>query len=194
MYDIEKMREQIKKNLDSYRYRHTMGVMYTAASLAMRYEIPLNQAMAAGLLHDCAKCIPNEEKIAMCSQYGIELTETELKNTALIHPKLGAYLAKTEYGVEDEDILNAIANHTTGRPNMSLLEKIIYIADYIEPGRKEIPDLSLVRKLAFEDIDVALSKTLEGVLQYLKKSNSIIDVMTEETHNFYKNFIHKETN
>lgn len=194
MKDIKEMQKQVKEHLDEYRYEHTLGVMYTAASLAMKYEIPINHAMIAGLLHDCAKCIPDEKKLELCNQYGVELTEIERNNTALIHPKLGAYLARNEYGVEDADILNAIASHTTGHPNMSMLEKIIYIADYIEPGREEIPDLSQIRKVAFEDIDMTLFKILEGILQYLKKSDHVIDPMTEETHNFYKNLIHKETN
>lgn len=192
MRDIEKMQKQVKNELDAYRYRHTLGVMYTAASLAMRYGVELEQAMAAGLLHDCAKCIPDSQKIKMCDKYKVKLTDTELQNTALIHPKLGAYLAKSEYGVEDEDILNAIAGHTTGHPGMSMLEKIIYIADYIEPGRKEAPNLSLIRKLAFENIDDALFQILEDTLQYLKSNDRVIDLMTEETYNFYKELTQKE--
>lgn len=194
MRDIEEMRKEVKEQLDAYRYRHTLGVMYTAASLAMKYEVDLNQAMTAGLLHDCAKCIPDKKKIKMCDKYGIVLTETELKNTALIHPKLGAYLAGSEYDVKDEEILGAIASHTTGHPGMTLLEKIIYISDYIEPGRKEAPNLTLIRKLAFEDIDAALFQILDDTLQYLKSNDKVIDSMTEETYNFYKELTGKETN
>lgn len=187
MKNIDEMRKQVKNELDSYRYRHTLGVMYTAAALAMRYEIELDKAMTAGLLHDCAKCIPDTKKIKMCDKYGITLTNAELENTALIHPKLGAYLAKTKYQVEDCEILSAIENHTTGRPDMSMLEKIIYIADYIEPGRDQAPNLALVRKLSFEDIDAALFQILEDSLQYLKGTNKTVDPLTEETYYFYKN-------
>lgn len=192
MRDLEKMRKQVKAALDAYRYRHTLGVMYTAASLAMRYEIPLDQAMTAGLLHDCAKCISDEKKIKMCSRHHIELSETELQNTALIHPKLGAYLAQAEYGVEDAGILDAIASHTTGHPDMSMLEKIIYIADYIEPGRTDAPNLKEVRRLAFENIDEAMFRILDDTLKYLKNSGKVIDSMTEETHDFYKKQTGKE--
>lgn len=192
MTDIEEMRKKVKKQLDAYRYRHTLGVMYTAASLAMKYEVDMEQAMTAGLLHDCAKCIADEKKIQMCRTYQIALTETELVNTALIHPKLGAYLAEAEYGIKDQEILRAIESHTTGRPKMSILEKILYIADYIEPGRSEAPNLALVRRLAFEDIDRALFQILDDTLCYLKDSGRLIDQMTEETHRFYKNLLEQE--
>lgn len=192
MTDIEEMRKKVKKQLDAYRYRHTLGVMYTAASLAMKYEVDMQQAMTAGLLHDCAKCIADEKKIQMCRTYQIALTETELVNTALIHPKLGAYLAEAEYGIKDQEILRAIESHTTGRPKMSILEKILYIADYIEPGRSEAPNLALVRRLAFEDIDRALFQILDDTLCYLKDSGRLIDPLTEETHRFYKNLLEQE--
>lgn len=187
MKELEQIRREIKKQLDKYRYHHTLGVMYTAAALAMHCEISLEDAMTAGLLHDCAKCIPNDIKIELCKKYEIALTETELQNTALIHPKLGAYLAKSEYGIEKQEIIDAIAYHTTGRPDMTMLEKIIYVADYIEPGRGEAPNLPYVRKLAFENIDQAMYKILDDTLEYLNTRGGVIDPMTEKTRRYYKN-------
>lgn len=192
MMDMDVLQEKVKQQLDTYRYKHTIGVMYTAASLAMRYEEDLHLAMVAGLLHDCAKCIPNDEKVKMCEEHGIVLTKTELSNKALIHPKLGAYLAKEEYGIDDQKILEAIKWHTTGHPDMDLLEKIIFIADYIEPGRNEAPHLTSIRKTAFEDIDEAMYIILKDTLDYLKTRNGVIDPMTEETYNYYKKITHKE--
>ena len=189
MAEIETIRKQLKKQLDKYRYQHTLGVMYTAASMAMRYGVDLTDAMIAGLLHDCAKCIQDEEKLRMCKKYHILLTETELQNTALIHPKLGAYLAKSEYGIQKKEILDAIAGHTTGHPNMTLLEKIIFIADYIEPGRTSAPNLSEIRRLAFENLDIAMFRILDDTLQYLREKGGVIDQMTEETYHYYKDFI-----
>jgi predicted HD superfamily hydrolase involved in NAD metabolism len=121
----------------------------------------------------------------LCEENGIEISETEAKNTGLLHAKLGSFLAEKEYGVTDEDILMSIRSHTTGRPGMSLLEKIIYIADYMEPGRKELPNMADVRKLAFEDIDKCLFRILKDSLVYLKSLNRVIDPMTEETYNYY---------
>lgn len=183
---IQKMKEKVKKHLDSNRYEHTLGVMYTAGALAMRYNVDLEKTMIAGLLHDCAKCIPAKEKITLCRQYKLPISEAEQNNPGLLHAKLGAYLAKEKYHVRDKDILSAIASHTTGRPNMSLLEKIIYIADYIEPGRKEAPNLCEIRHLAFTDIDECLYTILHASLAYLESRNEVIDPLTEQTYLYYK--------
>ena len=186
-YQIEKMKQLVKEELDDLRYEHTMGVMYTAAAMAMRYDEDLNQAVIAGLLHDCAKCIPSQGKIQLCETNGIDISEAERKNPGLLHAKLGAFLAKEKYNVSDKEILSAITFHTTGRPNMTLLDKIIYIADYIEPNRKEAPNLDRIRKLAFADIDECLVAILEDSLVYLQTKSEVIDPMTERTYLFYKN-------
>lgn len=183
---ILKIERKVKKELDQYRYMHTLGVMYTAASLAMRHQADVRDAMIAGLLHDCAKCIPGQDKIRLCKKYDLEITPIEFSNPGLLHAKLGAYLAKHEYHIENEDILQAIRSHTTGRPDMSLLEKIIYIADYIEPGRNPLPNMDRVRKLAFEDLDECLFVMLKDSLEYLNSRNIPIDPMTEKTYEFYK--------
>lgn len=186
--EIEVIRKQLKKELDHNRYHHTLGVMYTAAALAMRYDVDLKDTMLAGLLHDCAKCIPDEEKIRMCEKYEIHLTDIERKNKALIHPKLGAFLAKHQYGVEKAEILNAITSHTTGHPMMTNLEKIIFIADYIEPGRTSAPNLTKIRKLAFENLDMTMFWILDDTLQYLENKGGIIDPATEATYQYYKKY------
>ena len=166
---IMKMQKKLKNELDSYRYDHTIGVMHTAACLAMRYDENVERAVIAGLLHDCAKCIPAEEKIKMCKKNHIEISEAEKANPGLLHAKLGAFLAKEKYQVTDEGILQSIRFHTTGCPEMTLLDKIIYIADYIEAGRKPVPNLEEVRKLAFCDLDACLYRILEDSLVYTKR-------------------------
>ena len=94
---IIELQHKMKKKLDAFRYEHTLGVMYTSAALAMCHEVDLNEALLAGLLHDCAKCYSDEKKFDLCEKYHISLTEIEQKNTALIHAKLGAVLAKEKY-------------------------------------------------------------------------------------------------
>ena len=153
---ITKIRRKLMTELDTERYEHTLGVMYTAASMAMRYDEDVEKALLAGLLHDCAKCISGENKIKLCNKYHLSVSEVEKKNPSLLHAKLGAFLAAKKYHIKDKDVINAIASHTTGCPNMTLLDKIIYIADYIEPGRKELPNMAEVRKLAFTDINECL--------------------------------------
>ena len=155
-YDFIKMEKKLAKYLDEDRYAHTMGVMYTCAALAMVHGCALTQAQTAGLLHDCAKCIPNKKKLKMCSQHKIPVTEFEQTHPFLLHAKLGAYVAKAKYGVTDQEILSSITWHTTGKPDMTLLEKVLYLADYIEPSREEFPGLKELRRLAYEDLDQAL--------------------------------------
>lgn len=185
--ELKKIREKLAKKLKPDRYEHTLGVMYTASSLAMCYGDNIDQALLAGLLHDCGKYCPPKEQIQLCKEYQITLTPAELEMPALVHAKLGAYLAEHEYHVKDPRILNAITYHTTGRPDMTLLEKIVYIADYIEPGRPMIPGLTQIRNIVFQDMDKAICLAAESTLSYLKKQNRSIDPMTEKTFHYYKN-------
>lgn len=184
--DVHKIKKQLAKVLDGKRYEHTLGVAYTSAAMAMRYGEDIKKAEIAGLLHDCAKCMDNEKKLHICKKHHIEVSEAEQKNPFLLHAKVGGYLAVNKYGIEDEDIINAILYHTTGRPEMSLLEKIVYISDYIEPGRNHVSNLDEVRRLSFLDMDKALLRILEDTLVHLRESEKEIDPMTQETYNYYK--------
>jgi len=185
--DFSKIRRSVEKTLDPKRYEHTLGVTYTAAALAMCYDVDIRKAQIAGLLHDCAKCIDHQKKIHICEKHNIEINDIERQNPFLLHAKVGSYIAMHKYNIVDEDILHAILNHTTGRPAMSLLEKIVYIADYIEPCRRQAPNLKLIRKEAFTDIDKALTIILEDILVYLDSLNSDIDPMTRQTYEYYVN-------
>lgn len=184
-YDLKKIKKKLKNELDESRYEHTIGVMDTAACLAMRYGADLTQALVAGLLHDCAKCIPNDKKLKLCRKNGIEVTPFEEKAPFLLHAKLGAWMAEHEYHVSDPAILSAIACHTTGKPDMSLLDKIVFIADYIEPGRNKAPGLPEIRRLSFTDIDQALIRILSDTLDYLASSNDPIDPATQNVLDYY---------
>ena len=182
--EIEK---KLKKELDKERYAHTIGVMYTAASLAMAHQCNLGQAMYAGLLHDCAKCISNHDKLKLCKKHNIPISISEKRSPFLLHAKLGAYFAKKRYKVEDGEILHAIQVHTTGEPGMNTLDKIIYIADYIEPNRCKAPNLEEVRKIAFEDLDKAMLKSHSETLEYLKRKGGEINPLTLRTYYYFKN-------
>lgn len=184
--DLRRLRKKIEKVQDAKRYEHTLGVAYTAAALAMRFGAPIQDAQTAGLLHDCAKCLSDEKRLALCEKNDIPITEVERRNPFLLHAKIGAFLARRKYGVRDEDILNAVQYHTTGREEMSLLEKIIFVADYIEPGRKQAPNLAEIRRLSFEDLDAALLKILEDTMDYLKNAGGEVDSMTEKTWRYYR--------
>lgn len=183
---IAKMQKKVKKYLDDDRYQHTLGVMYTAGALAMCHNVNINQALMAGLLHDCAKCISSNKKIKLCKKNHIPISKVEYANPGLLHAKLGAFFAEKKYRISDPEILSAIKCHTTGKPAMRPLDKILYIADYIEPGRAELPNMSVVRQLAFQDLDACIYRILEDSLAYLESRNIPLDPMTERTYSYYK--------
>ena len=136
-YNIQDIQNKLRKNLKGNRYIHTLGVEYTSVCLAMKYEADLEKAELAGLLHDCAKELPEKKLIKICRDHGEKISTMEFKQPFLLHGKAGACLARNKFGVEDEEVLDAIRYHTTGRPAMTLLEKIVFVADYIEPNRKK---------------------------------------------------------
>lgn len=183
---LKKLTKEMQEVQDPKRFTHTLGVEYTAAALAMRYGRELQQAQIAGLLHDCAKCMSDEKLLKLCEKNKLDVTEVERRNPFLLHAKVGSCLAKKEYGIEDPEILNAILYHTTGRPDMTLLEKIIFTADYIEPGRKQAPNLTEIRCEAFKDLDNAVRMILRDTLAYLRSGDGEMDPMTEETYRFYE--------
>lgn len=185
-YDFEKMKKKLAKYLDEDRYLHTIGVMYMCAALAMAHGYDLQDAQAAGLLHDCAKCIPNKKKLKMCSQSKIQVTPFEEAHPFLLHAKLGAYVAREKYDIKDENILSAITFHTTGKAEMSVLEKIVYIADYIEPLRDKAPNLELIRKLAFQDLDECMYKILKDTMDYLGENPKDMDSTTKDAFIYYE--------
>ena len=185
-YNFAEYEKKLKKYLDKGRYRHTLGVMYTAAALAMAHEYDMEQAQMAGLLHDCAKCIPNKKKLKICRKQNIRISSVEQANPFLLHAKLGAYIAEKKYQVEDEEILSAIRWHTTGKEAMSDLEKIVYIADYIEPGRNKAPRLPWIRRVAFEDLDEGMYYILKVSLSYLGKGSKVLDPMTQKAFDYYE--------
>lgn len=185
-YAFRKMEKKLARYLDEDRYAHTLGVAYTCASLAMVHGYDMKDAQCAGLLHDSAKCIPNKKKLKMCREHHVPITDFEREHPFLIHAKLGAYIAHAKYGITDDNILTSITYHTTGRPEMGLLEKIVYIADYIEPGRCKAPRLEEIRKLAFQDLDECMYEILKDSVGYLEENPEDMDEMTLKAYEYYK--------
>ncbi|WP_027437488.1 bis(5'-nucleosyl)-tetraphosphatase (symmetrical) YqeK [Lachnospira multipara] len=179
----KKVQEALKD--DYNRFKHSIGVANTAACLAMRYNSSMERAYIAGLLHDCAKCVPDDIKIEECKRANLSISEIEYKSPYLLHSKLGALYAKEKYNIDDKEICSAIEYHTTGKPDMSILEKIIFIADYIEPYRNKAWDVDIIRGLAFEDINEAVYFCLKDTLEYLESSNKDIDEMTSKAYAYY---------
>lgn len=179
------MTEKLREKLSQKRFEHSIGVEYTAGNLAFIHGVDYEKALIAGLLHDCAKYVPNDKKISKCEKRKIPISDCEYKNPDLLHAKLSAVYAQEKYEVTDKDILSAITWHTTGKPAMTTLEKIIYIADYIEPNRNLLPEMDIIRKEAYTDLDQCLLHILHNSMHYLCKKGAAIDPITSETYEYY---------
>ena len=151
----EKMAYRLKKELDAARYAHTLGVEKTAREMAEKFGVDEEKAALAGLLHDCAKCMP--------------LSQMTKASKALMHAVAGAHVAQDVYDVHDPEVLGAIRWHTTGHANMTKLEKIVYLADMIEPNRKPYPGLEALRKLCMTDLDEAMHMALLMSLDHVRE-------------------------
>lgn len=182
---------KLRNTISSERYIHSLGVAYTACALAMNYKYePCERAFIAGLLHDCAKYEKTEQIIYEAEQHMIYLNEYDMRNPSLIHAKLGPIVAQEEYGIFDWEVQEAIKNHTTGAPNMGLLEKIVYVADYIEPNRDGLlPRVHKIQQVAFEDIDMAVLMVMENTLKHLQDDGKEIDPTTQYAYEAFKKLI-----
>lgn len=179
---------KLQQQLTSKRYLHTLGVAYLSASLAMCHDVSHRDALIAGLLHDCAKNHPEDDMLAQCQKLQLSMSEHEKRIPELIHAVYGAYLARCDYGITQEDILLAVRNHTLGRPDMSRLEQIVYLADYLEPERTQPtnPPLDAIRKMAFLNLDQATLLVCENTIRYFEATNKDTDPMTYRVYEFYK--------
>lgn len=185
---------KLQQALKPKRYVHTLGVAYMSASLAMCHGASHQDALIAGLLHDCAKNHPEDWMLSECLRLEIPLSECEKSIPELIHAAYGAYLAREEYGITQEDILLAVRNHTLGRPDMTVLEQIVYLADYMEPGRNHptTPSLDELRKIAFQSLDEATYLVSKNSIHYFETTGKTADPMTYRVYEYYKNKIQKE--
>lgn len=182
---LAELREELKSMLKPSRFEHSLGVSYTAAALAMKYGENIGKAQLAGLLHDCAKNYDDETLIALCDEHGVVLSEEERNSPKVIHAIYGEYLLETRFQLRDADVLKAVRYHTTGRSGMSLLEKIVFTADFIEPTRKEFPGLREIRTLAFQDLDCCVAEILISTILYLRSRNAHIVSDTMDAYAYF---------
>ena len=179
---------EMQRILPRKRYLHSVAVAHLAAAYAVSLGHEPERALIAGILHDCAKAYTDEQLVTDCDKYAISVTEVERRNGFLLHGKLGAYYARKHYYITDEEILSAISNHTTGRPGMTDLEKVVFLADYLEPFRTQptTPALNEIRQIAFQDIDKAIYLALKNTLRYLTESGQEMDMTTAKTFEEYR--------
>ena len=166
------------------RIPHVLGTEQEAIRLAERYGADVEKARVAALLHDCTKKLDMPTQLALCGQYGIALDELEQKALKLLHSKTGAAIARDVFGVDDE-IYSAIWYHTTGHADMTKLEKIIYLADYIEPSR-DFPGVDTLRKVCYEDLDKGLLLGLEMTIEEMTAMGNPVHRATVEARDWLK--------
>jgi nicotinate-nucleotide adenylyltransferase len=186
--DIRAMQEKLRGMLKFKRYRHTMGTVMTAVLLADSYGADPQKTRLAALLHDCAKTGGSGR--GYLTVPGVEADGWELKNPGLLHAKVGAVIAEREFGVHDPEVLQAIRSHTTGRPGMTKLEKIIYFADMIEPTRS-YQGADELRGIALSGLDRAVMAGLKFSIDYVRQRGETLHPATEEAYKYMKKEIEK---
>lgn len=183
MWSEERIEAFLKENLDGKRYQHSLSVKETAKHMAKHFGVDENKASIAGLVHDCAKGLNGYELINIVKKSGYKVDEVSEKSPQLLHGLAGAIIAKDTMGIDDNEIFNAVAFHTTGRKNMTLLEKIIYLADYIEPLRR-YSGVEEIRELTYKNIDKAMIKSFELTIKYIVERGQMLHINTVEARNY----------
>lgn len=182
MKTFEEYKSIVRSRLSEKRFRHTMGVVDAAEKLAECYGADVEKARLAGLLHDITKEDKYEQQLKYCDDFGIMFKYGERDIPPLLHAYTGAYYARNILNIDDEDIFSAIYYHTTGKYNMTLLEKVIYLADYIEDNRT-FDGVENVRSIAFNGIDNAMITALgQGINEVIEKGSEI-HIDTVECYN-----------
>ncbi len=173
----ESLVDRLRRSVPEKRFRHSLGVASDARRFAAIHGADPGKAWLAGLLHDCAKGIPTAEQVGECDRLGVALDPATRTCPQVAHGFLGAFLARRDYGIEDGEILQAIRRHTVGGPDMTLLDKIVFLADGTEPGR-HYPGVDDVRAAAVVDLDKALRLFLDGQIAYLSSRGGEIHPST----------------
>ena len=183
MWSQDKIVEYLRSNLRYKRFEHSLSVRDTAVELAKFHKADVEKARLAGLVHDCAKDKSGEELLGIASAAGYHVDEISMDSPKLLHGLVGAIIAKDVMGIEDEDVLNAVTYHTTGRKGMSMLEKIIYIADYVEPLR-EFPGVDKMRQDVYVNLDSAMLYAFDSTIRYVIERGQMIHPYSVEGRNY----------
>ena len=183
MWGVEEIKGYLKNNLKPSRYGHTLGVVNTAIKLAEIYGEDKSKAEIAALCHDVAKNMSNEELRKLIDNENIILSIDEENTQELWHSIIAPVIARKVFGIEDEEVLNAMRWHTTGKENMTKLEKIIYLADLIEPSRK-FEGIEGIREAAYKELDLGMLKALTHTTIYLLTKGCAVDINSVKARNY----------
>lgn len=171
---MEEAIKWIEAVLEPFRYRHSLRVMEAAGALARRHGLDGERTRLAALLHDCARSRENAELLDLAGDYGLTLRDIDRESPVLLHGRVGAELARFELGIDDPEILDAIRFHTAGHPHMGPADKVVFLADLIEPERP-FPHRAALEAAAFDDLDRALLMGVEGNLRHCRRRGLAID-------------------
>jgi predicted HD superfamily hydrolase involved in NAD metabolism len=183
MWNEAEIEIYLKEHLNEQRFNHSLRVIDTAVKLAEYYGEDRNKARIAGLVHDAAKNMKDEEIINILENNGYNIDKIHKRTPNIMHGVAAGIIAKSQMGILDEDVLNSVIYHTTGRKNMSTLEKIIYISDYIEPMRN-FPGVNELRELAYKDLDDALLLSFDNTIKYVISRGQLLLYDTIEARNY----------
>jgi predicted HD superfamily hydrolase involved in NAD metabolism len=181
----QKVLAWLAENVPASRINHILGVEQMAVDLAEHYNLDREKAAMAGLMHDLAKYFHPQKLLQMAEVAGLEVDEVMAATPHLLHADVSAIVARDTFGVEDEEVLQAIANHTLGRPGMSPLSCIVFLADTLEPGRGDSAQLQNLRKLSSEHLEKAVWLTCDYTFQFLLLSPCLIHPRAIATRNWF---------
>lgn len=181
----EKVLAWLTENVPVSRVNHIVRVEQMAVDLAVHYKVDHHKAAMAGLMHDLAKYFKPHKLLQMAHKEGLEVDEVMEANPHLLHADVSAIVARDTFGVEDKEVLQAIANHTLGRPGMSVLCSIVFLADSLEPGRGDSSELQALRQLSRQDINQAVWKTSDYTLKFLLESSCLVHPRVVFTRNWF---------
>lgn len=190
--DYTEIKKWLKENLSDERYIHTLGTADCAKELADKYGLDCEKAYLAGLLHDCAKCFSNEKLLEIIKE-NLQVEEAEMQNYKTLHAPVSAFICQNEFGVEDCDVVSAIRWHTLGKLDMTDFEKIVFIADKIEPNTRDKEYSDKIRRLLSEEngLNKALLKCYKETIKSLVKRDLKICLLTVEIYNKLQDLVQK---
>lgn len=185
MIEVSDAIQIVQGRLSERRFQHSLNVAKLAADLAVSFGVDSEKAYLVGILHDYAKDLTADELLLIAEDNGIINNEVERQVPDLLHAPVGALLIEKELGIKDSEILEAVRAHTLGSVNMSILDKIIFLADMIEPDRKAYPDLERLRQLSSSDLDAAMLLGLESAIRYCLNLQLMLHPRTVSVRNLF---------
>lgn len=183
--DRQRVLEWLAANVPPSRIQHILGVETMAIALAKHHHLDQERAAQAGLMHDLAKYFKPKQLLHMAEVEGLPIDPVLEANPHLLHAEVGAIVARDEFGMQDVEVLEAIANHTLGRPNMSPLSCVVFLADSLEAGRGKTPELQHLRQTCYENLDRALWQTCDYSLHHIMSKRQLIHPRTVMTRNWF---------